>query len=114
MADPAVEKPIVSLLAEDPEGRLRVEAFVLGLSETVDGLQDLEQAADFVRVAELARALVRDADAHGFPPLASASEAVLAAAAFQDAKQTRNTILELTEIARRIRLGHRGAAPPGP
>lgn len=114
MADPAAEKPIVSLLAEDPEGRIRVEAFVLGLSETVDTLQDLEQAADFAGVADLARRLARDADAHGFPPLVSASEAVLAAAAFLDAKQTRNTILELTEISRRVRLGHRGAAPPGP
>jgi hypothetical protein len=31
----------------------------------------------------------------------------------REPKRTRETILALTEVARRVRLGHRGAAPPG-
>lgn len=113
MAGPEEVKPIVSLLADDPLERPRIEAFVLGLSESVDALQDLEQEADFSGIGELALGLARDADLHGFPALARAGKAVASAAGTREAKQTREAILELTEISRRMRLGHRGAAPPG-
>jgi len=109
MAGPEDEKPIVSLLADDPEERPHIEAFVVGLGESVDTLQDLEQAADFARVADFARRLGDDAERHGFPPLSAAAGGAAAAAAAADGKQTRESLLVLTEIARRIRLGHRGA-----
>ncbi len=113
MAGPEEEKPIVSLLADDPDERPRIEAFVLALGESVDTLQDLEQEAALARITDLARQLVRDAETYGFPLLARTSEQVVAAAGAQDAKLTRHALLELTEIARRVRLGHRGAPPPG-
>jgi hypothetical protein len=113
MVDPAEEKPILSLLAEDPEERPRIEAFVLALSDSVDCLQDLEQAEDLVAIAARAEELRRQADAHGFPQLGLASTAVGEAAQSRDRKRVREAILDLTEISRRIRLGHRGAPPPG-
>jgi hypothetical protein len=113
MMGPEEEKPIVSLLADDPAERPRIEAFVLALSESVDGLQDLEQAGDFGRIGAHARALGLEAESNGFPALSEAGTAVVAAAAASDAKRTREAILELTEISRRVRLGHRGATPPG-
>lgn len=109
MAGSADEKPIVSLLADDPDERPRLEAFVVSLGESVDVLQDLEQAAELVRICTFARQLGHDAARHGFPPLSAAATQVAAASAARDGKQTREALLVLTEIARRIRLGHRGA-----
>lgn len=113
MLPPSDEKPIVSLLADDPVERPRIEAFVLALSEVVDGLQDLEQAGDFARVTAAAASLAADAERNGFPPLGEAARDVRAAADLRDGKHTRDALIELTEVARRVRLGHRGAAPPG-
>ncbi len=113
MVDPAEEKPILSLLADDPDERPRIEAFVLALSDAVDCLQDLEQAEDLVAIAARVEELRRAADAHGFPQLGVASTTVSQAAASRDRKRVREAILEVTEISRRIRLGHRGAPPPG-
>ncbi|MCC6640814.1 MAG: hypothetical protein IT386_06600 [Deltaproteobacteria bacterium] len=109
MAAPEDEKPIVSLLADDPDERSRIEVFVVGLGESVDSLQDLEQAADFARLADLAHDLGRGAASHGFPSLSQAATHSATAATARDGKQTREALLALTEIARRIRLGHRGA-----
>ncbi len=113
MAGPEDEKPIVSLLADDPLERPRIEAFVLGLSESVDTLQDLEHGGDFHRIEDGARALAAEAKGFGFPPLFFAAEDVASAAALHDAKRTREAIVEFTDVARRVRLGHRGAAMPG-
>lgn len=113
MLPPSDEKPIVSLLADDPVERPRIEAFVLALSEVVDGLQDLEQAGDFARVTGAAASLAADAERNGFPPLGEAARVVRASADLRDGKRTRDALIELTEVARRVRLGHRGAAPPG-
>ncbi|CAG1000867.1 hypothetical protein MYXO_03001 [Myxococcaceae bacterium] len=107
------EKPIVSLLADDPIERPRIEAFVLALSDRVDALQDLEQEADFSRIAAHARALGDEAERHGFPLLARASARSVDAASARDAQDTRKALVALTEVARRVRLGHRGAPPPG-
>ncbi len=113
MAEDEDEKPIVSQLADDPLERPRIEAFVLALSDAVDSLQDLEQESDFSRIAERARSLGLEAERHGFPLLAAASAQTGDRAGARDAKRTREALLALTEIARRVRLGHRGAAPPG-
>jgi hypothetical protein len=113
MAGPEDEKPIVSLLVDDPVERPRIEAFVLGLSDSVDSLQDLEHGGDFHRIEESARALAAQAKGFGFPPLFFAAQDVGAAAALRDAKRTREAIVEFTDVARRVRLGHRGAALPG-
>lgn len=113
MNEPEDEKPIVSQLADDPMERPRIEAFVLALSDAVDCLQDLEQESDFTRIAERARCLSLEAERHGFPPLAEASARTAELARTLDPKRTRESLLALTEVARRVRLGHRGATPPG-
>jgi hypothetical protein len=111
--DPEDEKPIVSLLADDPSERPRIEAFVLGLSDSVDNLQDHEQGGDYGSIVERSRNLSREALGYGFPLLAESGQVVLAAALNRDAERTREAILLFTEVARRVRLGHRGAPPPG-
>jgi hypothetical protein len=45
--------------------------------------------------------------------LSDAATDVAAAAAAKDGKHSREAIVQLTEVARRVRLGHRGAPPPG-
>jgi hypothetical protein len=113
VAGPDEDKPIVSLLADNPLARPRIEAFVLALSDSVDALQDLEQAADFGEITRRVRSLAYDSHTYGFPPLAAAAEEVVGAAALRDRKRVRDTLLVLTDVSRLVRLGHRGSAPAG-
>ena len=92
-------------LAED------IDRFVIGLGESVDAIQDAELAQKFAEVAVLARTLSSNADRLGYPGLAMSAKGVSMAA--EDAggeEDLQETILELTELAQRVRQGHRGAA----
>lgn len=113
MAAPADDRPIVSLLLEDASLLPRIDSFVLGLSEVVDGLQDQERTGSLRRVAEECERLQRDAELHGFPPLAEAARGVGEAARSGEPRKTHELLVTLTDVARRVRMGHRGAAPPG-
>lgn len=94
----------VAELAED------LDRFVIGLAERVDAIQDAEMATSWSDVAEFARTLANDADRLGYPVMAMSSKSVAMAA--EDAKMDtlQDAIIDLTDLAQRIRRGHRGAA----
>jgi len=109
MGDTTGARPIFSSFADDPALAPIVEAFVLGLAERIDAAQDAYSRRDFKELASLASALVADAAAAGFEPLASCASVIEATCLGQLLEPTYLGLVELTEIARCVRLGHRGA-----
>jgi len=110
--------PILSAMAGEPEVRERLEAFVLGLGERVDQLQDLESQRDWKGLEGDVRRLGEESLALGFEPLREAAEAVQRASVLAQATHpsradaaVREALLALTDVARRVRLGHRGSMP---
>ena len=101
--------PIYSTLASDPTTADALDAFVLALAERVDDLQDLDAGSDMKELAPAAAQLGVDATKVGFDPLASTADAVEQACREGSRNDVHKGLVELTEIARRIRLGHRGA-----
>jgi len=101
--------PIHSSCADDPARADAIERFVLGLAERVDHLQDLEARSRFATLAALADVLGREAEATGFGVLTPAAASLAGAARGEKADAVHRSLLEVTELARRIRLGHRGA-----
>ena len=91
-------------LAED------IDRFVIGLAERIDAIQDAELAQKSGEVAALARVLAQDADRLGYPSMAMSAKGVAHAAEDAQLDELHETVVELTEIAQRIRQGHRGAA----
>jgi hypothetical protein len=94
----------VAELAED------LDRFVIALAERIDGVQDAELAASWPEVSSLARTLANDAERLGYPGMAVCAKSVAMAA--EDAKTdvAQDAIADLTDLAQRIRRGHRGAA----
>jgi HPt (histidine-containing phosphotransfer) domain-containing protein len=109
MGDIVGARPIFSSLADDPALAASIEAFVLGLAERIDAAQDAYSRRDFKELASLASALVGDAAAAGFEPLASCASVIEASCLATKLEETYQGLIELTEIARCVRLGHRGA-----
>jgi len=109
MAD-SNDAPILSRFAQDPAEGEAVDAFVVGLAECVDALQDCEVRGAMDALSESLTALSEAAVKAGFDSLARVANAVQRASGAGDADATRNALLELTDTARRIRMGHRGAA----
>lgn len=101
--------PIHSRLTDDPAHTEAVDAFVLALAHRVDDLQDLEARGDFKALAEQARALGEEAGRTGYPALEDSAEQVRGAAQEESAELTRKALVELTDVARRVRQGHRGS-----
>ena len=110
--EPKLNTPIYSARNDDDDGELRdeISRFVVRLAERVDLLQDMEGGSDLVALRALASGRASEAGHYGFAILAEA--ALELGAACEDAKPdaARDGMVELTDIARRIRLGHRGAA----
>ena len=109
MGDSTGAPPIFSSFADDPALAPSIETFVLGLAERIDAAQDAYSRRDFKELANLANALVSDAAAAGFEPLASCASVIEASCLGQDPEPTYLGLVELTEIARCVRRGHRGA-----
>ena len=103
-------KPIYSSRSDDPSGGAAVDRFVVRLAEQIDALQDAEADGDLVHLADLAGELVVEAGEAGFDALVAFGETLEAACLGGDTEAARERVLDLTEIAQRIRLGHRGAA----
>jgi hypothetical protein len=101
--------PIYSAKCDDAAMGEDIEAFVVTLAERVDELQDAEYKSDFETLGALAHVLRCRADELGFGSLAASAAAVEACARPGDVDEIREVLVDLTEIARRIRLGHRGA-----
>lgn len=101
---------IRSSLEDDPELADDISAFVVRLAEQVDGLQDAEATAQWEPLRDVALELARDAERCGFPGLSQISRGVARAAEDGKPEDARSGLVELTAMAQRIRLGHRGAA----
>ena len=102
--------PIYSLHEKSVELEEEIDRFVVGLAEAVDGLQDAESASDLDRLDDLATALAARASRLGYPALEQIAGRVGAACQADDKPAVQGALVELTAIARRVRLGHRGAA----
>jgi hypothetical protein len=103
-------KPLVSTRADDPEIEERLDAFVLGLGETVDTLQDAEAAGAHALLEGLARDLAVLAEELGYPLMAQGARRVAAASRERSPEAAHKAVSGLTELAQRIRRGHRSAA----
>jgi hypothetical protein len=102
--------PIHSEREDDPELLEAIDAFVVGLGEWIDSLQDAQAAGDLWAASESARDQVVKAVRVGYPVLAAGAEKVAAAAQAGESEATRKAIGDLIELVQRIRLGHRSAA----
>lgn len=102
-------RPIYSSLHEDPACAEIIDDFVVGVSERVDHLQDADSKGDLRELGSLATQLAVDARTAGFDTLAAQAAAVERACAEGAAKPGHDGVVAITEMARRIRLGHRGA-----
>lgn len=102
-------QPIYSTLADDPAAGEAIDAFVVELAERVDELQDLELRKELTQLSSRAAALGIDSAKVGFDALYRCAHAVESACLERSSGDARRALVELTELARRIRLGHRGA-----
>ncbi len=109
MGDRKPARPIYSSRADDPAFIDTIDAFVIGLAERIDHLQDADRQGELKQLADLAGALGTDSAAAGFESLAQAARGVAAICSEEDAEAAHGARIELTAIAQRIRLGHPGA-----
>jgi HPt (histidine-containing phosphotransfer) domain-containing protein len=104
-----MRKPILSSRSNDPAAAEQIEDFIVGLAERVDGLQDAEFKGDLNEVAIAAHALGAAARELGFDLLAGSASDLERCCRSDSREQVRETLTDLTEIAKRVRMGHRGA-----
>ncbi len=102
--------PIRSTQEDVAELAEELDRFVIGLAERIDAIQDAELTAIWSEVSLLARTLANDADRLGYPGMAQNAKSVAMAAEDAKTEALQDAIVELTDLAQRIRRGHRGAA----
>ena len=102
--------PIRSTQEDVAELAEELDRFVIGLAERVDAIQDAEIAQSCAAVSDLARTLAQDAERLGYPTMATGARSVAMAAEDAKTESLQEAIVELTDVAQRIRQGHRGAA----
>ena len=102
-------QPIYSTLADDPASGEAIDGFLVELAERVDELQDLELRRELAQLSSRSAALGLDSAKVGFDSLHRCARAVESACLEASSGDARRALVELTELARRIRLGHRGA-----
>ena len=100
-------RPVYSVLDACSELDESIHQFVIGLAEQVDLLQDDEQNSDF---EERALMLSEQANQMGYPEFSRMMQKVSTACAEQMNDAVQKGLIEITEMARRIRMGHRGSA----
>ena len=103
------DAPIHSALDDDPAAADALDAFVVALAERVDELQDLEAQGDLRGLAGRVRELGGDAGRLGYAPLQRSADEALRAAEQGDGELAHKALVVLTDVARRVRLGHRGS-----
>lgn len=103
-------KPIVSSRADDPDLDERIDHFVVHLAERVDAFQDAESARDLEALVAMAGALAREAETLGYPLVVDAAHRIAHACTDAAPEALRKTVVDLTELAQRVRRGHRSSA----
>lgn len=104
------KSPIRSTQEDIRELAEEIDGFVVGLAEKIDAIQDAELSNEREQLAIHARQLSLEASRLGYPVLSQVAKAAMLAAEDGKTDQIRETVTELTELAQRVRLGHRGAA----
>jgi len=104
-----MRNPILSSRSDASEIADEIEAFIVSLAERVDDLQDAEFKGDLHDLAGQARRLGTIANDLGFELLAATASDVERCCVTDSLDQVRETLIDLTEIAKRVRAGHRGA-----
>ena len=104
------ERPIFSSRTDDPDLADAIDAFVVALAERVDHLQDAEAHRNFEELSHLAARLAADAEKLGFAYLATSAGAIEAACIAEDAQAAHKSVVEVTHVSQRVRLGHRGSS----
>ena len=102
--------PIRSSREHEPEVEPEIDAFVFGLGELVDSFQDAELAGARATLDQLATRLYERALALGFEPVADSALRIRGACTEDSPDGVRKAVQQLTEIAQRVRRGHRSAA----
>ena len=110
----AYERPEPALRSSresDPEVEFQIDAFVIGLGETVDTLQDAEAAGRLTALHELAEGLILRARELGYESLSDAAREIAEACSDPNPEAARKAVETFTELSKRARRGHRSAAP---
>lgn len=110
MAREHAPRPIYPTRVLDPDLQERIDDFVVSLGERVDALQDAEVEGDRERLRDLVLAFANEALELGYEPLAEAAQEVAAACEGPGPETVRKSVEDLTEIAYRVRRGHRSFA----
>lgn len=84
--------------------------FVLSLAARIDRMQDLQIRGDLGELKVHALELSLLARKMGYPLLANLCQKLLDSCVFEHHPRVLDTLIELTRLAHRVRLGHRGAA----
>jgi hypothetical protein len=103
-------KPLYSLREDDLDVEDDISDFVIGLAERVDRLQDAQLAGNVDELSRGAAALALRARELGYPPVVEIAEKIHVGCLELQPDAAERALLELTELARQVRLGHRGAA----
>jgi hypothetical protein len=104
-----MSRPILSSRSDEPGASEQIEGFIVGLAERVDGLQDAEFKGDLKELSTMAQALGSTALELGFDLLAASASDLERCCLSDSVEQVRETLIDLTEIAKRVRMGHRGS-----
>ena len=107
---PGKHVPIYSTKEDERDLRESINEFVVALAERVDALQDAEGEGNLRELRALAASLARDAERVGYLPLAGIATDVVQACAQGEPDVAQKALVALTDIGRRIRMGHRGAS----
>lgn len=103
-------QPVYSSLDDDASLRDEIDDFVVHLAERVDELQDAEGDGAFGELEALCRKLADQARHLGYEPLREICLQAADAGAERKAESAQAAVVEITELCRRIRMGHRGSA----
>jgi hypothetical protein len=104
-----MRKPILSSRSDEPEAAEQIESFIIGLAERVDDLQDAEFKGDLEELSSMAHTLGTTALELVFDLLAASASDLERCCLSDSVEQVRETLIDLTEIAKQVRMGHRGA-----
>ena len=105
-----LQPPIRSTRDHEPEIEPEIDAFVFGLGELVDSFQDAELGGALSTLEQLAARLSDRATALGYAPVADSAQRIGAACGERNPEGIHKAVQDLTEIAQRVRRGHRSAA----
>jgi len=101
--------PVRSSRSNDSEVAELIDHFTVNLAERVDELQDAETKGELGRLGALSNVLAVNALELGFELLAASATDLEACSVANDVEATRETLIDLTDIAKRIRMTHRGS-----